>query len=467
MELLKVIRKNRLIKSSFIYSFGIMLIRGINIITFPIFSRMLTVSDFGVITIYTTWIGFISVLIGMQINSCIPTARIEFNSENYKKLLETLVSFVTIIFCIVIFITLNIKSSLANIIGISESFIVLMVIQSFFSVIIGIYTTHIIQKKEDKKYLKISLITTLVNIFLSLFLVIIMKENKYVGKILGGVIATVIFGGIFLFKIIKGKFIIDLKCLKFALKMSIPIIPHVLSHQLLSRVGVLMLNNSYGNEVVGIYNFALNIGTIIQMIWTGVNSAWVPWLFDNMKENQNIKIKKASKIYITVFTAMTILVILFIPEITIILAPKEYMVGISVVPLIVISYYFVYLYSFPVNLQFYNKNTVYIPIGTIIAAIINIISSKILVSNLGMIGAAISMLLSYIVLFIFHLFVTRRITNKADLNIRYYINGIVSVIIFSTLFYFVMNWTLIRYFIISISILLTIINRRRIVELLS
>lgn len=464
MNITSILNSNKLIKSSLIYSVGLILIKGINFITFPIFSRMLSTSDFGISTIYATWIGFITIFGSLQLNACIATARVDFDEDKYKRLLSTITSFITITFSILLIISIFLKDTLGNYMDIDSNFVVLMTVQSFFGAITSIYTTNLMQQKQDKKYLRVSLCTTVVNIVISIALVSIMKENRYIGKILGGIIATSILGVIFYLKLIGEKFSIDKECLNYALKLSLPIIPHVLSHQLLSKVGALILNETHGSETVGIYNFAFNIGLMIQMLWTGINSAWVPWLFDHLKAYREKDIAKASKVYIAFFTVITVGIILTIPEIAYILAPREYWGGIYIIPLIVLSYYFVFLYSFPVNLEFYHKNTKYIPIGTVGSAIINIILSLIFVPRYGLLAAASATLISYVALFIFHYIVVTKLMKQTDVNTRYYLIGIVVVCVTMLGFYSIQDYILVRYGLIALMGLGIIIFRNKIIE---
>mgnify|MGYP000295764663 FL=1 len=136
-----------------------MLIRGINFITFPIFSRMLSTSDFGISTIYATWIGFITIFGSLQLNACIATARVDFDGDKYKKLLNTITSFITITFSILLIMSIMFKDTLGSYMDIDSNFVVLMTVQSFFGAITSIYTTNLMQQKQDKKYLKVSLLS--------------------------------------------------------------------------------------------------------------------------------------------------------------------------------------------------------------------------------------------------------------------------------------------------------------------
>ncbi|MDU6115966.1 MAG: oligosaccharide flippase family protein [Paeniclostridium sordellii] len=452
MSIIDKITKNGLLKSSMIYTICAFLIKGINFITFPIFSRMLTPTDYGVTSVFSTWVGFVIVFGSIQLNSCIPTAKAKFEKNKYEELIITILSFVTILFCMLILISILLKNTLSKMIGLSGNLIILMTIQSFFSFISTLYNTILIQDSKDKKYLVISLLSTILNVLLSIILVMLMKENEYIGKILGTFISTILIGLIMYFKISRGKFFINKNLLKFAIKISLPIVPHILSHQVLTSSDRIMLNSFIGSKSVGIYGFAYNIGMIIQIIWGAINNAWIPWYFKNMEENNEEKIKKASINYIMGFTAITILLIFITPELGKILAPKDYWIGINVVPLVAFSYFFVFLYSFPVNIQFYKEKTKYIPIGTVLAAIVNILLNYIFIPKYGILAATISTLISYILLFVFHMLTVKYLLKYQDINTKYYLISIVAVLIFILLFYLTIANLVYRYLILVLVI---------------
>ena len=227
-----------------------------------------------------------------------------------------------------------------------------MTIQAFIN---GLYNTVLIQNKEDKRYLIISLISTILNIVLSIILVVLMKNNKYMGRIIGSFISTLIIGILMYFKLSKGQFYIKSKLLGFAIKLSLPIVPHIAGHQILTSSDRIMLNTFIGSNSVGIYGFAYNIGMLVNIIWQSINNAWVPWYFENIRQKKYKNIDIAIKKYIIIFTIITVLMIFITPELGTILAPKEYWEGIKIVPLIILSYFFVFLYSFPVNIHFIKK----------------------------------------------------------------------------------------------------------------
>ena len=263
-----------------------------------------------------------------------------------------------------------------------------------------------------------------------------MNSEKYLGRIYGGAIATVVIGVILYIRIIlKGKKLISLEYWKFSLPIAIPLIFHNLSHLVLNQADKVMLQKYTNDDIVGIYGYTYTIGALINTIQIALNSAWMPWYFEKLNENSKKEIKEVAAIYIGIFTVLTSMFILGSPEIIKILSPKSYWSGIALLPIIIVGYYFVFLYTFPSNYQFYMKKTKFIATGTIIAAIINVIINYIYIPKIGMYAAALSTLIAYVVLFGMHFIIVKFKFKHSDFPFLYNVYGILAIIIITFIFY--------------------------------
>jgi O-antigen/teichoic acid export membrane protein len=157
--------------------------------------------------------------------------------------------------------------------------------------------------------------------------------------------------------------------------------------------------------------------------------------------------------------------ILLAPEVYRVMAPQEYWSGISLIPLIALAYYFNFLYSFPANHEFYNQKTKLISIGTICAAIINIVLNFLFIPLYAGTGAAIATLISFVFLFIFHEIIARFIIRNYDYKFTMYFKGLIPVVMTSVLFYVVQDFWYIRWgtgAVLGIYLLQRIIKNREI-----
>ena len=59
------------------YIFGGILIKGIAFITTPVFSRLMTTKEFGVLNAYLSYESILAVLIGFQFAGCLKNAKIK------------------------------------------------------------------------------------------------------------------------------------------------------------------------------------------------------------------------------------------------------------------------------------------------------------------------------------------------------------------------------------------------------
>ena len=115
---------------------------------------------------------------------------------------------------------------------------------------------------------------------------------------------------------------------------------------------------------------------------------------------------------------MAISLILFAQEIVQLLSTKEYVKALPIVPVIIISYVFLYLYTLFANYSFYYKKTGYISLATLVT-LVNIVLNYLLIPRFGYIIAAYTTLFSYILLFVFHYTVIRFILKTKNLiNVR-------------------------------------------------
>lgn len=445
------IENKGLINSALLYTVGNFFIKGVNFFTIPIFTRILTVNDYGVNSIYLTWSSILAIFMGLGIQGTIGSAKSNLNEKEYREYLSSTLFLATISFLIISLITIIFSDNLSRVLGLKNSILFILVIHSFFTFVINFASAKYTFDQEPKKYLKVSLIVTLINVILSIILVLNLNSDKYMGKIYGGAVSSILVGLILYYKIIKqGRILISQKYWKFCIPIAIPLIFHNLSHLILNQADRIMLQQFTNDGIVGMYSFVYNIGIMLNIVNMSINSAWVAWYFEALKNNFKDEIKERARGYIFIFSVLTAMFMLGSTEIVKILSPREYWEGIKVLPLIILGYYFVFLYTFAVNYEFYKKKTNFIAIGTFVASIINIGINFYFIPKIGIYAAALSTLIAYIVLFILHEFIVRIIMKHKDFSIKYYIKSLAYISIIYILNYVFKDNLIIRWIIILI-----------------
>lgn len=428
---------------------GPLILNGLNFFTIPIFTRMLGTANYGEVSLYVTWVQILTILVGLQTSGTIATAKVHLSAEENNKYSSSSLFLSFCFFILFVVFTIIFINPIADLIGMSKFIIIVALFNSFGAYVISFATLRFTFNKQAYKTFFMSIIVSISVIVLSLIFIssITQYENKELGRILGAAIPNIIIGFIiFIFILMNGKVLYSKKYWMFCLPICLPLIFHGLSHIILGQSDRIMLQYFTNESMVGVYSLIYSIAQILNIIWSALNNTWVPLYYDDIKENNIINLKNKTKNYMILFTILTVGFIYISPEVVRVFASAEFWLGIDIIPIIALSSFFIFLYSFPVNFQFYHKKTVTIAIGTTSAAILNILLNSILIPKYNIFGAAIATLISYFALFIFHEVVAIYIIKKNYIKNNSVIY-IIYVLIAVAIFYFIKDMWILRWLI--------------------
>lgn len=453
----KFIKKNHVASSFIIYFIGTVLLQGINFITTPIFTRILSTNEYGITSIFNTWVAIFAVFIGCQVTGSIATARVHKSAEQLDNYMKSIMVLSLIGAAIISSLCILFRYRLTTLLQIDVKLIPHLLIQAYGTSCAILYSTYTIQTKKPKKNVIFSIIVTMCTVVLSLILILSFQQNKYLGKIYSG---TFIY--IFVIIYISKRFIynqktkIDLLDWKYCLVLGAPLIIHLLSNIVIGQSDRVFIKNMLGNEKAAIYSVSYSIGSLGMIFADVCNNVWAPWYLDNTKANNSKNINNVAQKYVILVSGGFALVMLMAPEVIRIMAPKEYLKGVNSLLIIIVSVFFQYLYRFPLAYEQYRKNMKWVAFCTVTSALINMGLNYVLINLVGMFGAALATLISYIILFAMHEFVARKIIKGFNINVLAYVPGIVICLIFLPISYFALNYWYIRYSIILVIIIMAV-----------
>lgn len=428
MNIKKILKSNTMVNSAIWYTLGSFFLKGVNFFTVPIFTNLLTTTEMGKISVYSTWGAIVAIIVSLGIDGTVGSAKANLKDDEYTEYLSSVLVLATISFVVILILSIIFRNTLANLMSLDVRLVILLLIQSFFSFVISFVLSTYTFARDHKMYLTVSCLSTILNITLSIIIILSMNSDRYLGRILGWAISTIFIGIVLYIKVvINGKVCFGVKYWRFCLPIALPLIFHNLSHLILNQADILMLQEFTNESIVGIYSVIYMIGSILNIIQIAINGAWVPWYYESLNKGDKEELRKKSGLYIIVFTLLTVMFILGVPEIIKLFTDSEYWGSISLVYIVIMGYYFVYLYTFPANFQFYSKQTKFIAMGTVTAGIVNICFNFILIQHFEMYGAAIATLISYIVLFSMHFIIVKNKFKHQDFPFTYNLYGIVVV----------------------------------------
>lgn len=417
-------------KRTIIMMIGTVLINIVSFITAPIFTRIMSTADFGIFSVFSSWINIFSIIFGGQTYGTLNNAKIEYSKEKYPNYCFN-AFLISTIQCIGAGIILLIMSDILVIfLKLPKECLLWLVLGAYGTYMVTFFSSYLVIEKKVVQNLIITLIIVILTTGLSILLIIFSPIEGYLGRILGYscvYFVASVFIAIYLLKF--SGLHVNIVYWKFCLTLSGPLVMHGLSGILLSQSDRIMLMAQRGESTAGIYSFCYTIALPISVVSGAVNSAWTPEYYELMKKSSAGEIEKHYARQLFLITAIVCGYIMVAPEVIKVLAVKEYWEGIFIIPLVVVGYYYNFLYFFPANYEFYHKKTKFIAGSTMIAAFINILLNYALIPQYGMLGAAVATIVAYIFLFLVHDFIARMVIKGYSVKWKFYLRGITPVLV--------------------------------------
>ena len=406
-----------------------LIIQGINFIASPIFSRLLGTNNYGVVTVYNTWVSIFSTVLTLQAASTLGVARSNFPEDEQAGYQSSVLFLATTIYVSFSFVILLVVGLFVK--TVDFRILCLALAQGLAVYIISTVNSKFTFEFKAERNFILALLISILNMVLSLFLVKqFPASTNYMGRILGQVIANTLIAAIlYVYLMHRGKTYINTTYWKFSLPIAIPTVFHLLANLVLNQSDKLMLQGMVDSSTVGIYGLAATLANVLMIIYGALNNSWVPFYYEYSRNNQINDIKVHSKNYAELFTVITCGFVLLCPEVFHLYASPEYWGGTVLLPIFAVGEFFVFLYSFPVNYEFYNKKTNIIAVGTTLAALCNIVLNYILIRHLGILGAVIATAIAHLLQFAFHFYRAKTlIEGKFPYTIKMFLPNIAIVI---------------------------------------
>ncbi|MBQ7714352.1 MAG: oligosaccharide flippase family protein [Clostridia bacterium] len=391
-------------KSAVVYTLSTIFSRGLAIISVPIFTRLMTSEQIGIVNIYSSWYSLISVIATLSlISGGFNVAMKEFENER-DQYLSSVLSLTSGISLIISAVLIAFSDYWTSVLGLSKRMLLLM---SIGFLVAPARDFWLARQRYEYKY-KLAGLVTIVSAIVATAVSIIsvysysrQKLNNFSVaevRLLSNYIviygvAIVIWISIFL----KGKTLFKKKYWKLSLSLSLPLVGYQIASQILSTSDRLMISKLVNDSAVGIYSTLYTVSSLSLMVWSALNSSFVPFLFQNINSG-NQKIKKISFSMLAFFSLVAVELVYLAPEIVRFIATEEYYEAIWIMPPIAAGVYFISVSNLYSNVLTYLKKTKYIMFSSIIAAVSNIILNYIFIRIYGYMAAAYTTLASYVIM---------------------------------------------------------------------
>lgn len=376
--------------------------KAIQFITIPIFTRLLSIEEYGQYTLYQSWFTLISIFATLNLSSGVfnnGMLKYENRRDEYTSSMQGLSVLATVIIFVVYVLFYPLLSGL---IGLPATIMVVMFFQILFTPPLSFWSTRQRFEYKYRKLVAVTLAISVLNPIVGLWMVLSAKDKGF-ARIFSSALVGILVGAFFMvYNAVKGKNFFKKQYWSFALKFNLPLIPHYLSMIILGQCDRIMIGKYYGESQVAIYGLAYSLSLVMNIVTTSINSSLVPWTYQECKKGNYKKIGEVANLLLILMGLVSLIPALLAPELMAILGPAEYAEGAYLVAPISMSVFFTFLYGLFGNIEFYFEKSKFIMFASVSGAILNIILNATFIPLFGYQAAAYTTLVCYMAFSVAH-----------------------------------------------------------------
>lgn len=461
------------VKASFWFFICSFMQKGISVITTPIFTRLLSTSEYGVFNIYMSWTDLLSILLTLGLSSSVYQKKLVQldNEKSRDELTSSLQGLATTTCCIALCVYLIFKDAINSFLNLPTGMVLSIFAGVLATTAFGFWAMRLRVNYRYKKLVLMTIFTSVAKPAFGIIGIFLFPSHKVEARVYTLVLVEVIaYIGLYVSQFIRGKKLYSRQYWKYAIIFVLPLIPHYLSQRILSQSDKLMINRMVGSSEAGIYSLAHSVGWLMTMVITALDNTLAPWTYTKLKEGNIKRLKEFSCIPIIFMSVMCLAFTSVAPELVSIFASQEYHDAIWIVPPMVLSTYFMFLYTMFIYVEYYFEKTKYIMVATVASAVVNIVLNYIFIMLCGYYAAAYTSLFCYFLYTVFHYVIYRKVC-KEKFGEEIYGNFkilIISVITIISTFLLMLlyDYLLLRLMIILAVCILAFVERDKIKHLL-
>ncbi|MDI6802592.1 MAG: polysaccharide biosynthesis C-terminal domain-containing protein [Bacteroidota bacterium] len=408
----------RLGKDTLIYGTSTVLGRLLNFLLVPIYTNFLSPSDYGITAYIYSLLAFLNVIYNYGMESAYFRYSASQEIGNPKQNFST--PFISIATTSFIFsgIIISLATPIAEAVNIPlhySSIILYSGLILFFDALAIVPFALLRQKNKAKLFATIKFLNIVINVSLNILLLVKYKMGIE-GIFISGTIASLITFIFLLPTVLKNlTFNFSGDLYKVLLKFGLPSLPAGFALMVIQVIDRPILRALTDNASVGIYQANYKLGIFMMLVVSMFDYAWKPFFFARAKDDNAKELFARITTYFFLLMSIVLLIITFFIEDIVkiqisgrFIIHPDYWVGLNIIPIIMLGYLF-YGLSLTFSAGIYlEKKTIYLPIITFTAAAVNVVINFLLIPAIGIMGAAVATLASYITMSVLMFFYSQK-----------------------------------------------------------
>lgn len=387
------------LRDSVIYGGAAVLSRGVAIILLPIYTRVLSPSEYGAFDLIVTLGVLANLIVALEVSQGLARFWADSASDSLLRwrLASTALSFTVFMYACFLLISLLFSSSIANLIFSSGEYLLAFRFALFFVAVNGVYLLLVNQFRWELRsgaYALVSALYALSAIFFVLLFGVIF-DFGLVGVIFSQLVSALL-GCVLCIFMLRSSFglYFDVLRLKEMLRFSAPLVPAALAIFITLYINRIALNYFGSLEDVAAFGVASRIAGLVGLVTLAVQSGLTPLVYEHYRDPETaLQIARLFRWFLGVAFPLCASLSLFGDVIILVFATSDFMSAGPLVGLLAFSVFLSQIYIFFPGIVIAKKTErqLLVALGS---ALCSIVANLLLVPVWGSLGAALATLLS-------------------------------------------------------------------------
>ena len=374
----------------------------ISMITVPIFTRLMTTDQYGVFSVYNSWLQMVTVVATLRLDYAVFNKGMSKFADERDSYTVSMQTFTTVIVAVLAVLYLPFADAVNACTGLSTPITLMMFLEIVFSAAVSYWMTR---RRYEYKYRSIIVTTLLISVGNALLGVaaVLLFVQKDVARIASVVLVYCIVGTvIYVVNIRRGGGLMKWGFVKYALAFNLPLLPHYAAMYVIDSFDRIMIQSMVGFSAAAVYSVACSLGNVLKIVTNSINNAIVPWMYEVLGAGDYKKLGKTTSLVILIPIVPVLLLILVAPEVIWIFGGDAYAEAQYVLAPIAEALVFSFCYTVMANIEFYFDKNRFVMYVSLAASVANVALNFVFIGLLGYLAAAYTTLGCYVFMAVCH-----------------------------------------------------------------
>ena len=380
----------RLVRSAGIYTSANIVNALVPFLIFPIVTNVVGAHDYGLFGVYVAIVNVVVPFSGLIISRSVSRAFVDpgITIRNY---IASAMALSTVATTALLLLTFFGKEPFGALLEFPPAWILVAVLASFFQTQLSLTLATMQMRHRPTTFGAVRVSQSLMNAGMTLAFIILL-DMQWRGLVLGHALALALYYPLS-WVILKREDLIGSIVKDYAVdafKYGAPLIPHVIAGVFIAMSDRVLLAKMVSLEAAGVYSASYQVGMAMFLVITSVNQAFMPWLFEQLADEDNcdkVAIVKATYLYFGGLVALVAIGWVAAPTFISVYLGEEFQQAGVLLPGLMAAFALQGFYIMMGNYLYFSKRTGLLSVSAVLAALMNVGLNLVLIPRYDVFGA--------------------------------------------------------------------------------